>query len=103
MASARLNLSLEKERRKRKREQRKGKRNGKKEERKERHEPERIAGQPSTEDGIGQRGAANVVQRMKSENCLSHNGFHAGVVAVLQIVLERSLKMKQSVPEVDHG
>ena len=37
----------------------KGKRNGiprKKEERKERHEPERIAGQPSTEDGIGQRG-----------------------------------------------
>ena len=42
----------------------------------------------------------NVVQRMKSENC---NGFHANAVVVLQIVLERSLKMKQSVPEVDHG
>ena len=75
----------------------------KKESSKERHEPERIAGQPSTEDGIGQRGAGNVVQRMKSENCVNHNGFHASVAAVLQIVLERSLKMKQSVPEVDHG
>ena len=42
----------------------------------------------------------NVVHRMKSEN---YNGFHASAVTVLQIVLKRSLEMKQSVPEVDHG
>ena len=35
----------------------------------------------------------NVVQRMKSEN---YNGFHASAVMVLQIVLERSLEIKQA-------
>ena len=35
----------------------------------------------------------NVVHRMKSEN---YNGFHASAVMVLQIVLERSLEIKQA-------
>ena len=103
-----MNLSLEKERRKRKREQKKEKGMGfpgkrKKEKKGMNRRGLRGSRRLKMELDSVERMLRNVVQRMKSENCLNHNGFHASIAVVLQIVLKRSLQMKQSVPEVDHG